>query len=81
MNQLEWAGTHSKAPQVGHVVAYSGSVDHHGFGIWIKSYGTTHCSFGEVSAGLEVVEAAMGHDPVTQVTITHCGLVIPDLVP
>ncbi|KAK8732620.1 hypothetical protein OTU49_006847 [Cherax quadricarinatus] len=34
---------------------------------------------GEVSSGLEVVQAAAGHASTTEVIITDCGLVIPDL--
>ncbi|XP_069162988.1 tripartite motif-containing protein 5 isoform X3 [Procambarus clarkii] len=38
-----------------------------------------HFHFGEVTSGLEVVQAAIGHNPITEVKITGCGLSIPDL--
>ncbi|XP_045614699.1 uncharacterized protein [Procambarus clarkii] len=32
-----------------------------------------HFPFGEISSGMEVVLAAIAHNPITQVTITGCG--------
>ncbi|KAK4322592.1 hypothetical protein Pmani_006670 [Petrolisthes manimaculis] len=51
------------------------------FGICTREQpgGVCTCPFGEVVSGLEVVKAAVTHDPVTEVIITHCGLVLPDL--
>lgn len=78
---LEWGESHSEEPRTGLLIPLSKMVDQHGFGICTrgKPGGAFHCPFGEVVAGMEVVLAAVQHHPVTEVTITHCGLVLPDL--
>nr|XP_053650229.1 uncharacterized protein LOC128700797 [Cherax quadricarinatus] len=83
MLDMEWDGEHRREPREGLVVAYSNDVNDYGFGICTKGKPGANFSspFGEVSSGLEVVRAAVGHEPVTEVTITDCGLVIPDLTP
>nr|XP_045614344.1 uncharacterized protein LOC123768093 [Procambarus clarkii]XP_045614345.1 uncharacterized protein LOC123768093 [Procambarus clarkii]XP_045614346.1 uncharacterized protein LOC123768093 [Procambarus clarkii] len=54
-----------------------------GFVIYTRGQpgGYPQCPYGQVSSGLEVVQTAIRHDPVTEVTITDCGLVIPDHAP
>ncbi|XP_071539482.1 uncharacterized protein [Panulirus ornatus] len=39
--------------------------------------GQYYCPFGKVVSGLGVVRAAIQHDPVSDVTITDAGLVVP----
>ncbi|XP_071532109.1 uncharacterized protein [Panulirus ornatus] len=81
MNDLEWGGEFARTPQEGLVIPLSKNIDEHGFGICTRGQleGRFHCPFGEVTSGLKFVRAAIRHDPVTEVTITDCGLVIPDL--
>ena len=40
----------------------------------------TFTPFGVVSSGLEVLRDAFKHTPITEVTVTHCGLVLPGFV-
>lgn len=81
MVDLEWGDEHSCEPRPGLLIPLSKYVDQHGFGICTKGKpgGSFDCPFGEVVAGMEVVMAAVRHHPVTEVTITHCGLVLPRL--
>ncbi|XP_071532095.1 uncharacterized protein [Panulirus ornatus] len=83
MNDLEWGGEFARTPQEGLVIPLSKNIDEHGFGICTRGQleGRFHCPFGEVTSGLKFVRAAIRHDPVTEVTITDCGLVLPDLTP
>lgn len=81
MTDLEWGDEHSREPREGLLIPLSKYVDQHGFGICTrgKPGGTFHCPFGEVVEGLEVVQAAVRHHEATEVTITHCGIVMPKL--
>ncbi|XP_071550778.1 uncharacterized protein [Panulirus ornatus] len=40
--------------------------------------GESQCPFGEVMSGMEVVRMAVSHDPVSEVAISRCGLLIHD---
>ncbi|XP_042231984.1 tripartite motif-containing protein 6-like isoform X2 [Homarus americanus] len=81
MLDMEWEGEYSKIPEEGLVVGYSNDINDYGFGICTKGKPGANFSgpFGEVSLGMEVVHAAVRYEPVTEVTITDCGLVIPDM--
>ncbi|XP_050738587.1 E3 ubiquitin-protein ligase TRIM17-like isoform X1 [Eriocheir sinensis] len=81
MADLEWGDEYRGEPRTGLLIPLSKFVDQHGFGICTKGRpgGSFNCPFGEVVAGMEVVLAAVRHHPVTDVTITHCGLVLPRL--
>lgn len=81
MLDMEWDGEYGSEPRQGLVVAYSNDVNNYGFGICTRGKPGANFSspFGQVSSGLEVVQSAVRHDPVTEITITDCGLVIPDL--
>ncbi|XP_045115864.1 uncharacterized protein LOC123507222 [Portunus trituberculatus] len=74
---LEWGGQHSKPETEGLV---TGIVSNNlAFGICIqRQTGTSvNAAFGVVVAGHEVTKAAFQHNPVSEVTITSCGLVMP----
>lgn len=83
MTDLEWGGRFAGPANEGTIMGSYYGVDTHGFGICTRSHlgGTFQCPFGEVSSGMEVVRAAIRHEPVSEVTITDCGLVIPELKP
>lgn len=78
---LEWGDQYTKEPSNGLLIPLSKFIDQHGFGICTRGQtgATFQCPFGEVMSGMEVVLAAVKHHPVTEVTITHCGLVLPEL--
>ncbi|KAK3858603.1 hypothetical protein Pcinc_035219 [Petrolisthes cinctipes] len=80
-NNLEWGGEFAKDPTKGFVIPLSKNIDEHGFGICTQSQpgGTFHCPFGEVVSGLRVVTQAIKHNSVTEVRISQCGMVLPDL--
>ncbi|KAG0717609.1 E3 ubiquitin-protein ligase TRIM32 [Chionoecetes opilio] len=81
LTDLEWGDEHTEEPCTGLLIPLSRFVDQHGFGICTRGKlgATFHCPFGKVVDGMEVVRAAVEHNPVTEVTITHCGLVLPDM--
>lgn len=78
---LEWGDQYTKEPRKGLLIPLSKFIDQHGFGICTRGQigATFSCPFGEVVSGMEVVTVAVQHDPVQEVTITHCGLVLPEL--
>ena len=78
---LEWGNDYKEEPRNGLLIPLSKFVDQHGFGICTRGNpgSTFHCPFGEVMNGMEVVVAAIQHNPVSEVTITHCGVVLPHL--
>ncbi|XP_042230594.1 uncharacterized protein LOC121872018 [Homarus americanus] len=41
--------------------------------------GKSQCPFGEVVSGMGVVRTAILHDPVSDLTITGCGLLVPNV--
>ncbi|XP_063876630.1 uncharacterized protein LOC135109276 [Scylla paramamosain] len=77
---LEWGGQHSKADAEGLVTGMTSNNDM-AFGICTQGHTGTamHAVFGEVVAGLEVTKEAFHYNPVNEVTITSCGLVLPGL--
>nr|XP_045614357.1 tripartite motif-containing protein 65-like isoform X2 [Procambarus clarkii] len=81
MADLEWGGKFAGPAKEGVVMGSYYGTDTHGFGICTRGQlgGVFQCPFGEVLSGMEVIRAAVRHDPVTDVTITDCGLVVPDL--
>ncbi|XP_071516934.1 tripartite motif-containing protein 10-like isoform X2 [Panulirus ornatus] len=83
MTDLEWGGRFEGPANEGIVMGSYYGVGTHGFGICTRCQpnGTFQCPFGEVLSGMEVVRAVISHEPISEVTITDCGLVIPELVP
>ncbi|XP_042231986.1 uncharacterized protein LOC121872923 [Homarus americanus] len=83
MSDLEWGGRFSGPAKKRTVMGSFYGTDTHGFGICTRGQplGTFQCPFGRVSSGMGVVEVAVRHNPITEVTITDCGIVIPDLIP
>ncbi|KAK7072140.1 hypothetical protein SK128_007624 [Halocaridina rubra] len=81
MDNLEWDGEHERIEQEGFVSAWSGgkSEAEAYFGICTreKQNKKVACPFGKVIRGLEIVREAVRHEPVTDVTITDAGVVIP----
>nr|XP_053647388.1 uncharacterized protein LOC128698955 [Cherax quadricarinatus] len=74
MEELEWRGRHSGPVKVG---VLGGASDGNPnleafFGICTRDYpeGEYYCPFGEVVAGMDVVQKAAAHDPISDVTIT-----------
>ncbi|XP_068230789.1 E3 ubiquitin-protein ligase TRIM13-like [Palaemon carinicauda] len=81
MSGLEWDGEATGESRQGAVlgVIYGNGVS--GFGICSREQvgGTFKCLFGKVVNGIDVVKAAVRHHPVSEVVITKCGLVFPDI--
>lgn len=40
--------------------------------------GKSQCPFGEVVLGMEVVRAAAQHEPIAEVRVSRCGVVLPE---
>lgn len=82
LTNLEWGGQCTKPETEGYVtgICYN-NANSVSFGICAHSTpgGTLQGPFGRVVRGLEVVKAAFEHNPITQVTITNSGLVLPRL--
>ncbi|KAK7083187.1 hypothetical protein SK128_013132 [Halocaridina rubra] len=81
MENLEWDGEYAGKSYEGLVVGTSGGRSDMDalFSIYtkVKSRATCFCPFGEVVSGLDVVKQALMHDPVSDVSIKGCGIVIP----
>lgn len=82
LDNLEWGDEHGDADRAGYVADYSDGNSKHDtlFGICTSDNPGMDLVIpvlGQVTAGLEVVSAAASHQPVTDVTITQSGLVIP----
>lgn len=80
MTGLEWDGEYGRARREGLVVASSGGdpgLDAR-FGISTSSRagGRVRCPFGQVVSGLEVVRKTLEYHPVSQVSVSGCGLVL-----
>lgn len=77
---LEWKGEFAKPDTAGYVAATYYN-DYTGFGICTESADDAilQAPFGRVIGGLEVVKAAFQHNPVSEVTITDSGLVLPGI--
>lgn len=77
---LEWGGQHSKIETEGLVTGMFG-INYLAFAICVQGQTNVamNAPFGKVVAGLEVAKDAFQHNPVTEVTITQCGLVLPGL--
>lgn len=75
---LGWGSQHSTEESEGLVCGKDGS-DGIAFGINTQDQAnaTLEASFGKVIAGLEVVKEAFQHNPIFDVIITHCGIVLP----
>lgn len=81
MAELEWGGQHAGPVRKG-VVGGGGGGCHESdalFNICLrdKPHGKMSCPFGEVVSGLSVVSYAAYHHPLTEVTISAAGLVLP----
>ncbi|KAK8732628.1 hypothetical protein OTU49_006849 [Cherax quadricarinatus] len=81
MSDLEWGGRFAGPAKERVVMGSFYGNDTHGFGICTRGQpgGVFQCPFGEVMSGMEVVKAAVRHDPISEVVITDCGMVVPDL--
>lgn len=77
---LEWGGQHSKTESEGLITGMAGN---NGIAFGICTQGQTNAAmnapFGNVVTGLEAAKEAFQHNPVTEVTITDCGIVLPGL--
>lgn len=83
MSDLEWGGIYAGPVKEGLVMGSYYGPDTFGFGICTRgqSGGTFQCPFGEVVSGMDVVQAVMRHEPIHMVSISDCGMVIPDFNP
>nr|XP_045584400.1 uncharacterized protein LOC123746720 isoform X2 [Procambarus clarkii] len=78
---LEWGGDHGTEKIEGLVMSCSGGHERTGslFSICTRSdpgVKVDNPAFGMVVSGMEVVHAVIWHNPITDVTITRCGLVV-----
>ncbi|XP_071516758.1 uncharacterized protein [Panulirus ornatus] len=80
MTELEWGGRFTGPANEGVVMGSCHGEDTHGCGICTRGQpgGTFKCPFGEVLSGMDIVKAAINHEPISEVTISDCGLVIPE---
>lgn len=81
MTGLEWDGEAIGESHQGAVLGVIYGNGESGFGICSRQQvgGTFKCLFAEVVDGMDVVKAAVRHSPVSEVIITKCGLVFPDI--
>ncbi|XP_050723797.1 tripartite motif-containing protein 5-like isoform X1 [Eriocheir sinensis] len=83
LTNLEWGGQYVKPDTEGYVsgIDFGNTQNSVSFGICTQSSPgvNLHAPFGRVVSGLEVVKAAFQHNPITKVTITNSGLVLPRL--
>ncbi|XP_066957680.1 uncharacterized protein [Macrobrachium rosenbergii] len=81
MGNLEWDGKFAGKSAEGRVVGTSGGKGEMDalFSIYTKVDHTAscYCPFGDVSAGLDVVQRAVECSPATSVMVSRCGVVVP----
>ncbi|XP_071512780.1 uncharacterized protein [Panulirus ornatus] len=80
MTDLEWGCQYAGERREGMVVASSGGVQEidtrFGISTSQRARGLVRCPFGQVVSGLEVARKALIYDPVGQVYVSRCGLVL-----
>ncbi|XP_064079172.1 E3 ubiquitin-protein ligase TRIM39-like [Macrobrachium nipponense] len=78
---LEWRGEYSGPMRAGVIGGSRGRQPRYNscFCISTRDYPNAkyYCPFGEIVSGLEVAQEAVKYDPVSDVTITDTGLVLP----
>ncbi|XP_068203098.1 E3 ubiquitin-protein ligase TRIM32-like [Palaemon carinicauda] len=81
MTDLEWSGEYAGKAEVGLVVGTSSGKSEMDslFSIYTRVDQTAncYCPFGKVSSGIEVVRKALDYDDPKEVTVRHCGIVVP----
>lgn len=81
MEDLEWRGEYIGPAREGTVGGSRGRQAKYNSCFCISSrdnpIGQYYCPFGQVVTGLDVVRQAIEYDPISQVAIMDCGLVVP----